>query len=224
MRILVVEDDNNIAQNIRQGLLDENFAADVVYDGQEAYDQAKSDSYDAIIMDWMLPTLSGVEVCQRLRADKIYTPVLMLTAKDALEDKVLGLNTGADDYLTKPFSFEELLARVRSLIRRSNQSQPVLKLDSLELDPQAHIVKRQGKEITLTGKEYALLEYFMHHPNQILTRDQILSHVWDYSYDSYSNIIDVLVRRLRNKIDRAYPKDRPLFTTIRGLGYRLGDK
>lgn len=222
MRLLLVEDEKILAENIRTGLRDEKFAVDVLANGKEAYEQAATEEYDLIILDIMLPGMDGISVCKNLRDDNIYTPILMLTAKDAIEDKIHGLNSGADDYLVKPFSFEELLARTRALIRRSTVKEPILKVDNLELNPSTHVVTRKGKEITLTGKEYSLLEYFMHHPNQILTREQILNHVWDYSYDSLSNIIEVLIRRLRNKIDKAFPKEKQLFSTIRGLGYRLG--
>ena len=222
MRILVVEDEKTLADNLKTGLTDEKFAVDIIRNGREAYEMAVTEEYDAIILDIMLPEMDGITICEKLRAKNINTPIIMLTAKDALDDKLTGFKFGADDYLVKPFSFEELLARIRSLIRRSTVKESVLKIDDLELNPSAHIVTRKGKEIGLTGKEYALLEYFMHHPNQILTREQILNHVWDYSYDSMSNIIEVLVRRLRNKIDRDFPESMQLFSTIRGLGYRLG--
>ena len=222
MRILVVEDEKTLADNLKTGLTDEKFAVDIIRNGREAYEMAVTEEYDAIILDIMLPEMDGITICEKLRAKNINTPIIMLTAKDALDDKLTGFKFGADDYLVKPFSFEELLARIRSLIRRSTVKESVLKIDDLELNPSAHIVTRKGKEISLTGKEYALLEYFMHHPNQILTREQILNHVWDYSYDSMSNIIEVLVRRLRNKIDRDFPESMQLFSTIRGLGYRLG--
>lgn len=223
MRILIIEDDVNIAENIKTGLVDENFAVDISNDGQEGLEMASENSYDGIILDLMLPNMSGQEICTKLRAKKVQTPILMLTAKDTLDDIVTGLDLGADDYMVKPFSFEELLARVRSLIRRSKGNDPVLKVGNLELNPSSHLVKRAGKEISLTGKEYALLEYLMRHANQILSKEQILNHVWDYSYDSLSNIIEVLIRRLRNKIDRSFPKERPLFQTIRGIGYRISE-
>ncbi len=222
MRILVVEDEKTLAESLKTGLTDEKFAVDVINDGKEGYELAATEEYDTIILDIMLPGMDGVTICGKLRAEDIHTPIIMLTAKDALDDKLTGFMYGADDYLVKPFSFEELLARIRALIRRSTVKESVLKIDNLLLNPSAHIVTRKGKEISLTGKEYALLEYFMHHPNQILTREQILNHVWDYSYDSMSNIIEVLIRRLRNKIDRDFPEDKKLFTTVRGLGYRLG--
>jgi DNA-binding response OmpR family regulator len=221
MRILVVEDEKMLAENIKTGLEDENFAVDVAFNGLDAYDLAAGEEYDVIILDIMLPGMDGITLCRKLRAEKNYTPILVLTAKDTVEDIVIGLDDGADDYMVKPFSFEELLARIRSLMRRSTTKDTILKADSLELNPSSHIVKRNGKELSLTGKEYSLLEYFMRYPNQVLTREQILSHVWDYSYDSMSNIIDVLIRRLRNKIDKDFPDEKPLFRTVRGLGYKL---
>jgi DNA-binding response OmpR family regulator len=221
MRILVVEDEKMLTENIKTGLEDENFAVDVAFNGLDAYDLAVGEDYDVIILDIMLPGMDGITLCKKLRAEKNYTPILMLTAKDAVEDKVTGLDDGADDYMVKPFSFEELLARIRSLMRRSTTKDTILKVDSLELNPSSHIVRRNGKELNLTGKEYSLLEYFMRYPNQVLTREQILSHVWDYSYGSMSNIIDVLIRRLRNKIDRDFPDEKSLFKTVRGLGYKL---
>lgn len=223
MRILIIEDDVNIAENIKTGLIDENFAVDISNDGQEGYEMASGNSYDGIILDLMLPNMDGQEICTKLRSKKVQTPILMLTAKDTLDDIVAGLDLGADDYMVKPFSFEELLARIRSLIRRSKGNDPVLKVGSLELNPSSHLVQRAGEEIRLTGKEYALLEYLMRHANQILSKEQILNHVWDYSYDSLSNIIEVLIRRLRNKIDRSFPKEKPLFQTIRGIGYRISE-
>ncbi len=222
MRILLIEDEKMLADNLKTGLIDENFAVDTVANGREGYEIAATENYDAIILDIMLPEMDGITICEKLRDEKVLTPILMLTAKDTLDDKISGFKHGADDYLVKPFSFEELLARIRALIRRSTIKGTKLSVDNLELDPESHIVKRHGREISLTGKEYSLLEYFMHYPNQILTREQILNHVWDYSYDSMSNIIEVLIRRLRNKIDRDFPDERPLFSTVRGLGYRLG--
>lgn len=223
MRILLVEDDTTLAQNIKKGLTEEDYAVDLIQDGKQAYEQAVSEAYDLIILDIMLPGLNGIDICRGLRQEKIFTPIIILTAKSSTEDKITGLDSGADDYIAKPFSFEELLSRIRSLIRRSTIKETILKVGSLELNPSTHIVKRKGKEIILTGKEYSLLEYFMHHPNQILTREQILSHVWDYSYESMSNIVEVLIRRLRNKIDKDFPGEKRLFSTIRGLGYRLGE-
>lgn len=224
MRILLAEDETVLGESIKTGLEDEHFAVDLIKNGQDAYEQASTEDYDVILLDIMLPDMNGMTICQKLRLEKNYTPIIMVTAKDTLDDKVGGLNFGADDYIVKPFSFEELLARIRSVIRRSTTKSPILSVDSLALNPVTHIVSRKGEEITVTGKEYALLEYFMRHPNQVLTREQILSHVWDYSYDSMSNIIDVLMKRLREKIDRSYPSEKALFITVRGLGYKMEGK
>lgn len=222
MRILVVEDETLLGESLKTGLEDENFAVDLLQDGQAAYEQAVTEEYDVILLDIMLPGIDGITICKKLREEKNYTPIIMLTAKDTVDDKVIGLNSGADDYLIKPFSFEELLARIRSVVRRTTTKDPVLSVDTLTLNPITHIVTRSGREIELTGKEYALLEYFMHHPGHVLTREQILSHVWDYSTDLMSNIIEVLMKRLREKIDKNFPEQKTLFTTVRGLGYKLG--
>lgn len=222
MRILVVEDEKLLGESLKTGLGDENFAVDLLQDGQAAYEQAVTEEYDVILLDIMLPGIDGIAICKKLREEKNYTPIIMLTAKDTVDDKVIGLNSGADDYLIKPFSFEELLARIRSVVRRTTTKDPVLAVDTLVLNPITHIVTRSGREIELTGKEYALLEYFMHHPGHVLTREQILNHVWDYSTDLMSNIIEVLMKRLREKIDKNFPEQKSLFTTVRGLGYKLG--
>lgn len=222
MRILVVEDEELLGESLKTGLEDEHFAVDLLRDGEDAYAQAATEEYDVILLDIMLPRMDGITLCKKLREEKNYTPIIMLTAKDTVDDRVVGLDSGADDYLIKPFSFEELLARIRSVVRRTTTKETVLSIDTLTLNPVTHIVTRGGDEVELTGKEYALLEYFMHHPGHVLTREQILSHVWDYSTDLMSNIIEVLMKRLRQKIDKAYPLEKPLFTTIRGLGYKLG--
>lgn len=221
MRILVIEDEEMLAESLRTGLIDEHYAVDVFSNGKLGYEQAATEEYDAIILDIMLPDMDGIAICRRLREEKVQTPIIMLTAKDTVEDKVVGLDCGADDYLIKPFSFEELLARIRSVIRRATVKETVLQVDSLTLNPATHIVKRGPHTVALTGKEYALLEYFMNHPYQILTREQIMSHVWDYSADLMSNTIEVLIKRLREKIDKAFPKEKPLFTTVRGIGYKI---
>jgi len=221
MRVLVVEDQFALAHTIKTGLEDEKFAVDVLHNGKEAYEQASVEEYDVIILDRMLPEMDGITICQKLRAEKVFIPILMLTARSTADDKVEGLDAGADDYLAKPFSFNELLARIRSLIRRATTNEPTLQVDSLVIDPKTHIVKRAEKEITLTAKEYQLLEFFMRHPNQIVTREQITNHVWDYSHDSMSNTIEVLVKRLREKIDKAFPNEKLLFQTIRGMGYKV---
>ena len=221
MRILIIEDEDMLAQSLRTGFMDEQYAVDIFTNGRLGYEQAATEEYDAIILDIMLPEMDGITICRMLREEKNHTPIIMLTARDTIEDRVEGLDCGADDYLIKPFSFEELLARIRSLIRRTTVKETLLRVGSLTLNPVSHIVRRTNEEIVLTGKEYALLEYFMLHPNQILSREQILSHVWDYSTDLVSNTIEVLVKRLREKIDKAFPKEPPLFTTVRGIGYKI---
>ena len=221
MRILVVEDEKTLADSIKTGLVDEHFAVDVAYNGKIGYEQASVEEYDLIILDLMLPEMDGITICAKLREENNATPILMLTAKDTLEDKVKGLDTGADDYLIKPFAFDELLARIRALTRRNGKKSPVLHVDTLSLNPASHIVARGKKEIILTSKEYSLLEYFMRNPGHILTREQIISHVWDYSENLLSNIVDVLVKRLREKIDKPFPKEKQLFHTIRGMGYKI---
>jgi heavy metal response regulator len=220
MRILLVEDDPNIAGFIRKGLREEHYAVDLAPDGEEGLLMAQAAAYDLLILDIMLPKLDGVTVCRRLRADRNPTPILLLTARDEVEDKVAGLDAGADDYLAKPFAFPELLARVRALLRRGNAPQPThLKVADLELDPVAHRLWRAGREITLTGKEYALLEYLLRNANRVLTRTAIIEHVWDIHFDAMTNIVDVHIRALRAKIDRDFSS--PLIHTVRGVGYVL---
>jgi DNA-binding response OmpR family regulator len=222
MKILIVEDEKNIANSLKKGFVDEEFQVDVAYDGETGYDNAAVNEYDAIILDLMLPKMNGEDICRNLRKEGILTPIIILTAKGSVQERVLGLEIGADDYLVKPFSFIELLARIKALIRRSNEKSPILKVDTLELNPNTHIVKRSGKEIFLTGKEYVLLEYLMNHSDQILTRDQIIEHVWDYSYDNIGNIVDVFINRLRNKIEAPYKKEKKIIHTVRNIGYRFG--
>ena len=220
MRILVIEDEKKIASFIQRGLREEKFVVDVAYDGENGMYKADVNEYDLIVLDIMLPKKDGIYVCRELRKSGNTTPVLMLTARDAVEDKVQGLNVGADDYLTKPFAFEEFLARIRSLLRRNQKAKTThLKLADLELDQLTHKAKREGKDIALTSKEYALLEYFMLHSDQVVTRTMISEHVWNEDFDSFTNVIDVYVRYLRNKIDKGFK--RPLLHTIRGTGYIL---
>jgi len=222
MRVLVIEDEKKIASFIQRGLKEEKYAVDVAYDGEDGLYKADINDYDLIVLDIMLPKKDGIYVCRELRKKKIETPILMLTARDTIEDKVNGLDVGADDYLTKPFAFEEFLARVRALVRRKNTAKtPQLKIADLELNQLTHKVKRAGKEISLTSKEYALLEYFMSHADQIITRTMISEHVWNEDFDSFTNVIDVYVRYLRNKIDKGFK--RPLLHTIRGTGYLLSE-
>jgi len=218
MRILVVEDDGKVAGFLKKGLEEEHYAVDLAGDGEEGGYLAAVNEYDAIILDVMLPVKSGLEVLAGIRKQKNHTPVLMLTARDAVDDKVKGLEAGADDYLTKPFSFEELLARLRALLRRTHSyGERVFKVADLELEPSARRVSRAGKEIELTGKEYALLEYFMRNAGRILTETQIIEHVWDMNYDGMANTVNVYIHHLRNKIDRAH--DIKLLHTIRSRGY-----
>jgi len=223
MRILVVEDEKKVASFIKRGLEEENYAVDVAYDGEEGLYMAENAPYDLIIMDIMLPKRDGLSVIKELRTKDIASPVLCLTAKDKVEDIVSGLDSGSDDYLTKPFAFAELLARVRALLRRQKQDRGAeLYFADLRLDPVTHKVWRSGNEIDLTAKEYALIEYFMRNPNQVLTRTMIAEHVWDYSFDSFTNIIDVYVNYLRKKIDKDYTKK--LIHTVRGVGYVLKEE
>ncbi len=220
MRILVVEDEKKVASFIKRGLEEEEFSVDVAYDGEEGIYMAENTAYDLILMDVMLPKKDGLTAIQELRSRKVKTPILCLTARDTVEDIVSGLDIGSDDYLTKPFAFAELVARVRALIRRGSQDRGAeLFFADMRLDPVTHKVWREGKEIDLTAKEYALLEYFMRTPNQVLTRTMIAEHVWDYTFDSFTNIIDVYVNYLRKKIDRDF--DKKLIHTVRGVGYVL---
>jgi two-component system OmpR family response regulator len=222
MRILLVEDQPKMARLIRRGLQEDGFSVDVAAKGEDALWMAGSAPYDAIVLDVMLPGIDGFETCRRLRADSVWAPVLMLTARDSVEDRVAGLDGGADDYLVKPFSFAELAARLRALIRRGDQERPtVLRVGDLELDPAARSVRRGGVPIELSQKELALLETFMRRPGAVLTRLELLEHAWNYEYENRSNIVDVYVRYLREKIDRPFGCDS--IETVRGAGYRLRD-
>lgn len=225
MRILVVEDEHKIANSIKKGLEQESFAVDVAFTGTEGYDLASSEDYDLIILDLLLPGLNGVEICQKLRNKNNHTIVLMLTAKGQTQDKVNGLNAGADDYLTKPFAFEELIARVRALTRRPRESKgSVLRIDELSMNTLTYEVSREGKNLRLSSKEYSLLEYLLRHPNQIVTKDQIINHVWEYDADVLPNTVEVYIGYLRNKIDKPFNNKKPLIQTIRGFGYKLGNQ
>jgi two-component system OmpR family response regulator len=220
MRILVVEDDLKMAGLLRRGLLEEGHAADVARTGDDALWMAAAVEYDAVVLDLMLPGLDGVEVCRRLRERGIWAPVLMLTARDGVEDRVAGLDAGADDFLPKPFSFAELLARLRALGRRGAPERPaVLEVGDLRLDPATREVRRGDAEIRLSAKEFALLETFMRRPGEVLSRYQLLEHAWDLAFESRSNVVDVYVRYLREKVDR--PFGRSSLETVRGAGYRL---
>ena len=223
MRVLLVEDEAKIADFIRKGLSECGYAVDAATDGEEALDWLDAGEFDIIILDVMLPIRNGVEVCRELRGRGVQTPVIMLTARDAIEDRVRGLDSGADDYLVKPFAFSELLARLRALARR----QPallgsLLRMGDLALDTATRQAFRQGRAIPLTTKEYTLLEYLMRHPHQVLTRTMIAEHVWNYDFDNATNVIDVHIRNLRRKIDDAFPTK--LIHTVRGAGYRISDR
>jgi DNA-binding response OmpR family regulator len=224
MRILIVEDEHRIANTIKKGLEQERYAVDVAYDGISGFDLAVGEDYDLIILDLMLPQMDGLTICRELRKKQIHTPVLILTAKGQIQDKVDGLDSGADDYLTKPFSFEELLARVRALSRRPKDSiNSVLAVEDLELDSKSYLVKRGGINLQLSSKEFSLLEYLMRHANKILTKEQIINHVWDYESDILPNTVEVYIKNLRGKIDNPFKEKKPLINTVRGFGYRIGD-
>lgn len=224
MRILVVEDEHRIAQAIKKGLEHDLYAVDVVFSGTAGYDMASTEEYDLIILDRLLPEMDGIEICAKLRKQNIHTPILMLTAKGQIMDKVEGLNSGADDYMTKPFAFAELLARVKALTRRQkSEVHTVLSVVDLTLDTTTYEVKRQGKPLQLSNKEFSLLEYFMRNPNIVLTKDQIIGHVWNYDADILPNTVEVYIRNLRNKIDAPFKNMKPLISTVRGFGYKIGD-
>jgi two-component system OmpR family response regulator len=220
MRVLIVEDEIKMAGLVRRGLMGEGMTADVAIKGEDALWMAGSAEYDVVILDVMLPGIDGFETCRRLRSDGVRVPVLMLTARDAIEDRVAGLDGGADDYLTKPFSFAELGARLRALVRRGPvERAPLLTVGTLVLDPAARRVRRGAADISLSTKEFSLLETFMCRPGQVLDRFQLLEHAWNYEYENRSNVIDVYVRYLREKIDRPFGVES--IETVRGAGYRL---
>jgi DNA-binding response OmpR family regulator len=222
MKILVIEDEHKIANSIKKGLEQENYAVDVAYEGSSGFDLASEGIYDVIVLDLMLPDMDGVEVCRKLRQNSIHTPILMLTARGQIEDKVAGLNSGADDYLVKPFAFNELLARVKALSRRPREEYgTVLSAGDLTLNTINYEVKRRGKIIYLSRKEYSLLEFMLRHPNTVLTKDQIINNVWDYDSDVLPNTVEVYIGYLRNKIDKIFPNDKPIINTIRGFGYKI---
>ena len=220
MRILVIEDEKKVASFIKKGLEEEHYAVDIAHDGETGLYLSENNEYDLIVLDLMIPKIDGLEVLRRTRTNKNNVPILVLTAKDSVEDIVRGLDSGCDDYLTKPFEFVEFLARIRALLRREKtEKEPVLKIRDLTLSLVTHKVTRQGKEIELTSKEYALLEYFMRNPDKILTRTMISEHVWDYDFDSLTNVVDVYVNYLRKKIDKGF--EHKLIHTIRGVGYLM---
>ena len=223
MRILIIEDERKLSNIVRRGLIEEGFATDQAFDGEEGQYLAESESYDLIILDIMLPKINGLDVCRSLRSKKITTPILILTAKTTVEDKVEGLNVGADDYLTKPFAFTELKARLQALLRRShNQTQTTLQVENLEVDPVKHIAKRGNKTVPLTPKEFSILEFLLRHQNEVVTRTQITEHVWDYNFDALSNVVDVFVATLRKKVDFGFKNK--IIQTIHGVGYKVGKK
>lgn len=223
MRILIIEDERKIADTIAKNLKSESFAVDIAYDGESGEFQAKTNDYDVIILDLMLPDQDGWTTCEHLRRDGVLTPILMLTALDDVTDKIRGLDSGADDYLTKPFHTGELIARLRSLARRHTEIRSsIIEQFGLVLDLNTHKATRDGIEIVLTSKEYALLELFMHNPNKILSRSEISEHLWDMNFDPKSNVIDSFIRYLRQKIDKGF--SRQLIHTVRGAGYMFSEK
>jgi len=223
MRLLVVEDEKKVSSFIKKGLEEEGYAVDVAFDGKTGLQMAMDRVHDLIVLDIHLPGMDGLSLLHRLRTAKVSTPVLLLTVRANIEDKVLGLDSGADDYLTKPFAFQELVARIRALLRRQTEAElPVLRFADLILDPARRVVLRGGKKIDLTAKEYALLDYFIRNPGRVLTRTMIVEHVWDYNFDSMTNIIDVYVNYLRRKIDS--DREHKLIHTVRGVGYVLKEE
>lgn len=222
MKILVIEDEAMIADSIKKGLEQEKYSVDVSYDGENGYDLATGNFYDLIILDLMLPKIDGLTICKSLREENNTTPLLMLTAKSEIKDKVNGLNIGADDYLSKPFAFDELLARVKALLRRPKKMhKEILQVKDLEMNVSNFEVKRDNKKINLTHREFMLLNFFMRNPNKVFTKDQIISSVWEYDSDILPNTIEVYIKSLRNKIDTPFANKKPLIKTLRGFGYKL---
>lgn len=220
MRVLVVEDEVKMARAVRRGLEQEGYAVDAATDGDDALSRASENDYDAIVLDVMLPERDGFSVCRELRGRGRWAPVLMLTARDDVQDRIRGLDAGADDYLVKPFAFGELLARVRALVRRGATERPaVITVGDVTLDPAAHTVSRAGTPVDLSAREFSLLEFLMRYPGEVVSRRRILEHVWDYNYEGFSNVVDVYVGYLRRKLEQ--PFDEPLIYTVRGVGYRV---
>ncbi|QQG47350.1 MAG: response regulator transcription factor [Candidatus Woesebacteria bacterium] len=222
MRILVVEDEHRIANTIKKGLTDERYAVDVSYDGTTGFDLASTEDYDLLVLDLLLPGMDGITICKKLRESNVHTPILILTAKGLIRDKIEGLDSGADDYLTKPFSFEELLARIRALTRRpkdfvSNR----LEAGDLTLDSKTYEVKRKGKSIILSSREFSLLEYLMRNKGKVVTKNEIINHVWNYDADILPNTVEVYIKNIRSKIDAPFKGDKTLISTVRGFGYKL---
>lgn len=221
MRILVVEDERRLSTVIKKGFMEDGFAVDQAFDGEDGQFLAESEQYDLIVLDIMLPKVDGLTLCKNIRAKNIKTPILMLTAKSSTDDKVAGLDSGADDYLTKPFSFVEFRSRVHALIRRSHQeASPVLTIDDLELNPLKHTVTRKGLPVKLTPKEFAILELLLRHKGEVVTRTMITEHVWDYNFDGMSNVVDVFVASLRKKVDAKGKKK--IIETVHGVGFKIG--
>lgn len=222
MKVLVVEDEVRIARSIQKGLEQEKFVVDVSHDGASGYDLATTEEYDCIVLDWMMPEMDGMEVCTKLRKEKNITPILMLTARTQTQDKVKGLNTGADDYLAKPFSFDELIARIRALTRRPKAiAENTLKVRDLSLNSQNYSVVRAGKNINISQKEYQLLEYLMKRPGSVFSKQQIIEQVWDFDSDVLPNTVEVYIKNLRKKIDLPFSESKPLIHTVRGFGYKI---
>ncbi len=223
MRILVVEDERRLSTVIKKGFVEDGFAVDQAFDGEDGQFLAETEQYDLIVLDIMLPKIDGLTLCKNIRTKNIKTPILMLTAKSSTEDKVAGLDSGADDYLTKPFSFVEFRSRVHALIRRSHQeASPVLSVEDLELNPLKHSVSRKGTPIKLTPKEFAILEILLRHKGEVVTRTMITEHVWDYNFDGMSNVVDVFVASLRKKVDAKGKKK--IIETVHGVGFRIGSE
>ena len=223
MRVLIVEDERRLSNIIKKGFIEDGFAVDQAFDGEDGLFLAESEQYDLIVLDIMLPKVDGLTLCRQLRTKNIKTPILMLTAKSTTEDKVAGLDSGADDYLTKPFSFVEFRSRVHALIRRSHQDvSPVLKHEDLELDPLKHSITRAGAAVKLTPKEFAILELLLRHKGEVVTRTMITEHVWDYNFDGMSNVVDVFMASLRKKIDAKSKKK--IIQTVHGVGFKVGNQ
>jgi len=225
MKILIIEDEHKIANSLKKGFEQERFITDIAYDGTTGYDLAASEEYDAIILDRLLPGMNGMTICKNLRQKQIHTPILLLTAKGQINDRVEGLNAGADDYLTKPFAFEELLARIKAILRRPKKATTeMLQVVDLILNTTTFEVERAGNQIYLSQKEFMFLEYLMRHANKILTKDQIINHVWDYDSSILPNTVEAYMKNLRNKIDKPFSNKKPLLHTHRGFGYMIGKK
>ena len=224
MRVLVVEDEHKIANSIKKGLEQESYAIDIAYDGEMGFDMATTEEYDVMILDLMLPKMDGMEVCKKLREESVHTPILILTAKGTTDDKVEGLNAGADDYLAKPFAFNELLARIKALSRRPKETlDTVLTVGDLSLNSLTYKIERDGNDIRLSKKEFALLEYMIRNKDKVLTKDQIINNVWDYDADVLPNTVEVYIGYLRNKVDKPFKVKTPLIRTVRGFGYMITD-